>query len=249
MKKLLDDSRDILETAINLGELFVNLKYPDFQRKTTFVSLYHPDEYAIYDGKIKIDGRIIEKEEFYNLIKEVQYNSDVVKKAYFEDQIYMVGALARLNNHKEQLNPQAKELLEESKLKFPCYNPFYNILAQAIEVVHCLEEAIKILERLLKQEKLDIAGLPAEVPAKTGQGIGIIEAPRGLLIYKTALKEGMIENVNIITPTAQNLANLEADLEEIEHLGGFDKLTREQKEDKIKMLIRAYDPCVTCAVH
>jgi coenzyme F420-reducing hydrogenase alpha subunit len=246
LKQLLNDCQNNLELAINFGELFAKLKYPDFQRKTTFVSLYHPDEYAIYDGKIKVDKKIMEPEEFFPLIKEVQYNGDVVKKVYFNSQTYMVGALARLNNHREQLNPQAKELLEGSKLKFPCYNPFYNILAQAVELVHCLEEAIKIMSALVNQ-KIEVS--ENIITNKMGEGIGVIEAPRGLLFYKTKIKDGIIENVNIITPTAQNLPNLEADLEEIEHLGGFDKLNTKEKEDKIKMLIRAYDPCVTCAVH
>jgi len=252
LKQLLNDCQNNLESAIKLGELFAELKYPNFQRKTTFVSLYHPDEYAIYDGKIKVDNKIMEPKEFMPLIKEVQYNSDVVKKTYFNNQTYMVGALARLNNHREQLNPQAKELLEESKMfpasstDRPCYNPFYNILAQAVELVHCLEEAIKIMNELVNQ-KIEVS--ESVVPNRTGEGVGTIEAPRGLLFYKTNIKDGIIEHINIITPTAQNLANLEADLEEIEHLGGFDKLNTKEKEDKIKMLIRAYDPCVTCAVH
>ena len=38
-------------------------------------------------------------------------------------------------------------------------------------------------------------------------------------------------------------------LEEFEKIGGFKKLTLGEKKEKIKMLIRAYDPCVTCAVH
>ena len=253
LKQLLNDCRNNLELAVNLGELFINLKYPDFHRQTTFASLYSPDEYAIYDGKIKFNNRIMEPEEFMPLIKEVQNGNDVVKRAYFSDKSYMVGALARLNNHREQLNPQAMELLEKSKIKFPCYNPFYNIMSQAIELVHCMEEAIIILNNLIKLEKIEVSeiktGLPAEASAKAGEGLGVIEAPRGLLFYGLKIKDGIVENVNIITPTDQNLTNLEADLEEFEHIGGFVNLNKQEREDKIKMLIRAYDPCVTCAVH
>jgi sulfhydrogenase subunit alpha len=120
-------------------------------------------------------------------------------------------------------------------------------LAQAIEIVHCFEEAIKILDNLLKQEKLEIN--IETLSYKNGEGVGALEAPRGLLFYRVSINEGMVKDVNIITPTDQNLTNLEADLEEIEHLGGFENLNKEEKQDKIKMLIRAYDPCVTCAVH
>lgn len=246
LKQLLNDCQNNLELAVNLGELFINLKYPDFHRQTTFASLYSPDEYAIYDGKIKFGSRIMEPEEFMPMIKEVQNGNDVVKRAYFSDKSYMVGALARLNNHREQLNPQAQELLEKSKLKFPCYNPFYNIMSQAIEVVHCFEEAIIILNNLVNQ-KIEVSEI--NVQNRTGDGLGVIEAPRGLLFYGLKIKDGIVENVNIITPTDQNLTNLEADLEEFEHIGGFVNLNKQEREDKIKMLIRAYDPCVTCAVH
>lgn len=262
LNQLLSDCRNNLELAVQLGEFFINLKYPDFSRKTIFVSLYNSDEYAIYDGKISVDGKIMEPEEFFSHIKEVQEEDKVAKRAYFKDKTYMVGALARLNNHRGQLNPQAKELLEKSKLEFPCYNPFYNIMSQAIELVHCFEEAINILEKLLKQEKLDVTGLPIDsafvagatsakeaASTKAGEGLGVFEAPRGLIFYNLKIKDGIVENVNIITPTSQNLTNLEVDLEEFEHIKGFDNLNSEQRKDKIKMLIRAYDPCVTCAVH
>jgi coenzyme F420-reducing hydrogenase alpha subunit len=251
LKQLLNDIQNNLELAVKLGELFVNLKYPEFQRETTFVSFYNSNEYAIYDGQIKVGDKLMKPEEFMPLIKEVQKGNDPAKRSYFANKTYMVGALARLNNHCEQLNPQAKELLEESKLKFPCYNPFYNIMSQAIELVHCFEEAIKILNELTKLDKIDleITGLPTEVSAKTGSGIGVFEAPRGLLFYDAKIKEGIVEKVNIISPTCQNLANLEADLEEFEKIGGFENLNTEERKDKIKMLIRAYDPCVTCAVH
>jgi len=246
LKKLLGNCKKVLPLAIKLGELFVNLKYPDFVRKTTFVSLTNPSEYAVYEGKIKIDKEIIEPREFLSQIKEFQAGDKVAKRTHFIGKSYMVGALARLHNNREKLNPQAKNLLEKSGLQFPHSNPFYNILAQAIEVIHCFEEAIKILEKIIKQE-IKIKAI--NISNRTGEGIGAIEAPRGTLFYDVKIKNGIVENVNIITPTAQNIANLEDDLEEFERLGGFKDLNIKEREDKIKMLIRAYDPCVTCAVH
>jgi coenzyme F420-reducing hydrogenase alpha subunit len=158
----------------------------------------------------------------------------------------MVGALARLHNNRDKLNIEARKLLKKSGVKFPCHNPFYNILAQAVEVVHCFEEAIRILEKLFRRE-IEVG--EKNVKNRTGEGIGAIEAPRGTLFYNLKIKDSIVEKVNIITPTAQNIASLEDDLEELEKLVGFKDLTLEEKQDKIKMLIRAYDPCVTCSVH
>jgi len=246
LKELLNDLKNNLELAIKLGELFTKLKYPEFYRETSYVSLYNLDEYAIYNGNINVGKLNLKPEEFLLLVNEFQGPDKVAKRTKFAAKTYMVGALARLHNNRENLNPQAKKLLEKSGLKFPCYNPFYNILAQAVEIVHCFEESIKLLE-LLTIGEIKIS-LP-KASKRTGEGIGTIEAPRGTLFYSVKIKEGIIEDLNIITPTAQNLANLEGDLEEFEHIVGFKDLNREERADKIKMLIRAYDPCVTCSVH
>ncbi len=246
LKKLLKDCKKTLPLVIKLGELFTKLKYPDFSRKTTFVSLINPNQYAIYEGKIKARDRDIEPEEFLNQVKEFQAEDKVAKRTAFQEKSYMVGALARLHNNRDKLNSEAKKLLEKAGLKFPLFNPFYNILAQAVELVHCFEESIKILEKISNQE---IKTSEPEIKNKAGQGIGAIEAPRGTLFYSIKVKNGLVENVNIITPTAQNIANLEDDLDEFERIGGFEDLSKKEREDKIKMLIRAYDPCVTCAVH
>jgi len=255
LKKVLNDSRNTFDIVLRLADLFLQLKYPDFIRKTSYISLSNSDEYAIYDGKIMVDGKLdLNPKEFLMLIKEFQEKDSVAKRVKFAGNTYMVGALARLHNNWEQLNPSAKAVLEKSKIKFPFYNPFYNILAQAIELVHCFEETIKLLE-LITIGEIKISE-PKVTDRGDGQGIGAIEAPRGMLFYDLKLKQGLpagrqgiVESLNIITPTAQNLANLEADLEEFEKLAGFGRLSREQKADRIKMLIRAYDPCVTCSVH
>jgi coenzyme F420-reducing hydrogenase alpha subunit len=247
LKRVLNDFKNTFEIVLRLANMFLQLKYPDFLRQTSYVSLSKDDEYAIYDGKMKIDGRLnLNSKEFLMLIKEFQGSDKIAKRVKFAGKTYMVGALARLHNNREKLNPSARAVLEKSNIKFPLYNPFYNILAQAIEITHCWEEAIKLLELLLVGE---IKISEAKIKSRNGQGIGAIEAPRGTLFYDLNLKDGMVQDLNIITPTAQNLANLEADLEELERMAGFGKLSREQQEEKIKMLIRAYDPCVTCSVH
>jgi coenzyme F420-reducing hydrogenase alpha subunit len=246
LKQLLESCKTILPAVIKLGELFVELKYPNFERKTSYVSLTHSSEYAIYEGDLKVDDKTMKPGEFLGQVKEFQTEDKVVKRTHIDNHSYMVGALARINNNGDKLNLEAKKLLEKSGVRLPSYNPFYNILGQAVELVHCFEEAIKLLEKVLANE---IKAGEIGVQNRNGQGVGAIEAPRGTLFYNTKIKDGFVENINIITPTAQNIANLEDDLEEFEKLGGFKGLSPKERENKIKMLIRAYDPCVTCAVH
>jgi coenzyme F420-reducing hydrogenase alpha subunit len=235
---------DLIKQAAKLVKLFIKLKYPKLDRKTEYICLTHNDEYAIYNGDIKSsDGYEISEEKFSKKISEIQKQYEAVKKVKLSGNSFMVGAIARLNNNHKQLNPLAKTLLKQSGVKLPTYNSFYNILAQAIELVHMLEECQIILNKLqIKSEQ------PKAFNVKASQAVAAIEAPRGTLFHYYKIdKEGIIVDCNIITPTAQFLFNLEDDL--IKYLPNIKKMSAKEKREKIRLLIRAYDPCISCATH
>lgn len=247
IRQIRESAKKILPDAIKLASFFAKLHYPEFNRETNFVSLKSDSEYAIYDGKITINGKSIEKDifPFMEKIKEYQVVEDAVKRTTINEKPYKVGAIARINNNAEQLNPKAKKILQAAKINLPSQNPFHNILAQAVEIVHSIEETIK-----LTKKKITIKTENLKYEIKQGSGAAAIEAPRGTLFYFYEIREnGLVKNCNIITPTAQNLARLEEDLKiwlpRLEKEG----LNEKQIKDKIRMLIRAYDPCLTCATH
>ena len=231
-----------LPEAEKFTNFFVKLSYPEYKRETDYICLTDNKEYAVYEGKI--EG--LNTKDFLKKIKEVQIPESVVKRTSYKGS-YMVGALPRIKNNNQYLNPIAKKIFLESGIQNHYFNPFYNILAQAIEVTHFLEEAVKIIDKLLE---IGIKEEKQKITLKSGRGIEAMEAPRGTLFYDVQLtKDGIVSDLNIITPTVQNLANLEKDLEDFEKLKGWDKLKKEQRKQKIAMLIRAYDPCITCATH
>lgn len=246
-------------SAQNLTNLFLSLKHPEFTRAASYVSLSDPKEYALYGDPVKISG---DKEEspanFLKIVQEYQLQNSVTKHSYYQGKPFMVGALSRINNNSKQLNPAAKKSLKSTKNTWPSFNPFYNILAQSIELIHCVEEAKKLLHQALLKDltKNDLAEKETLIAARiksmkdTASGTAAIEAPRGTLYYFYEIdKRGKIKNCNIITPTAQNMARLERDVEEyLPKIVGKKNPTKET-EEKIKMLIRAYDPCITCATH
>jgi len=154
----------------------------------------------------------------------------------------MMGALARVNLKYDQLFPETRELAEGLGFKVPDYNPFHNNLAQAIEIVHGIEDCIQMIESLdPKEEK-------PRVEVRAGEAGAITEAPRGLDHHWYAInRRGIVEKANIVTPTAHNFLSIEKDLKEM-----TDRIAdRPIKEIKrwCELLVRAYDPCFSCSVH
>jgi coenzyme F420-reducing hydrogenase alpha subunit len=89
---------------------------------------------------------------------------------------------------------------------------------------------------------------PLDVTPKEGRGVGVVEAPRGLLFHDyTYAADGKITGANCIIPTGQNVANIEADMRSL--APGLVSVGREVAELALKMLVRAYDPCISCATH
>lgn len=246
LKRLLDEQPEILKVGLGLINLFEKIKFPGFSRDTEFIALKHKKEYAVYNGDIvSTKGLFVPAAEYSRELKEFQRAGEVVNLVQRHQNSYMVGALARLNISAAYLNKNARRALKKLNLNLPCYNTFYNLSAQMIEVIHFIEETEKILKRLLK---LDLKKHQVNYQIRPGQGVGASEAPRGLLIHSYQIdKNGRILKANIITPTAQFLLNLEKDLQVF--IPKLKRLSDKEKQKKIKMLVRAYDLCISCAVH
>jgi len=247
LRKIVADSSVALQDALALGEFFRKIKIPDFQRATEYVSLDKKGTYAIYDGDIiSSQGLHIPVEKFEQDFHYLQKQNEVIKKLDHEGHSYMVGAIARINNSRNKLNPAASQYLESLNLTFPGYNPFHNILAQMVEIIHCVEESAKLIKELLHADLNAVVTQKYEI--KEGIGVAAVEAPRGTLYYHVEVDaKGYVKNVNIITPTAQFLANLEDDV--ADYIKQIIDLDDKAKQNKLRGFIRAYDPCISCAVH
>ncbi|MGD9497235.1 MAG: Ni/Fe hydrogenase subunit alpha [Armatimonadota bacterium] len=229
-------------------ELFATIELPDFERPTEYVSLKHPERYAFYDGDIfSSEGHRLPVRRYREAIQERVVPYSTAKHARWNRPQYMVGALARLNNNYEQLHPAAKETARRLGMSPPVHNPFAITLAQLVECVHCVEDAIELID------ELTVSGIHQEhqqapVQPRAGHGAGAVEAPRGMLLHEYEFdEEGRCLAANHVIPTAQNLGNLEADMREyVPRIAAesSDRITR-----KLEMLVRAYDPCISCSAH
>ncbi len=232
--------------AKELAMIFSQLTYPKFNRETEYFSLQQKDEYAWYDGDLVSSmGVIVSAKKFLKDIKEIQKPYTLVKSVSHQGQPFMVGALARINLNHRHLNAAAQAVLDGSPISFPDFNPFHNVLAQAIEVLHCLEE----FARLAKEYSQAKSNQPfVAVKPGAGRGVGTGEAPRGTLYHEYTLDDrGVITACNIITPTAQFLYNIEKDLND--YLPQLKSKSLADQKKEIRKMIRAYDPCISCATH
>lgn len=247
LRKIAEDSKEILRLAQELGEFFKKIKIPEFFRETEYVCMQNNGEYAIYDGDIVSNrGFHIPVENFETSFHELQRQQEVIKRVEHEGESYMIGAIARVNINRDKLSPMAFKYLSGLGWKFPYYNPFGNILAQMVEVIHSIEISAQLIRELLQSDLKEV--VTKEYAVKEGTGAAAIEAPRGTLYYHVDVDvKGYIKNVNIITPTAQFLGNLEDDI--AAYIPSIIDLEGKEREKKLRAFIRAYDPCVSCAVH
>lgn len=227
-------------------ELFSKLKLPAFERDTEYIALHKADEYCYIDGEIaSSDGGQWTLDEYRQVTNEylVQYSS--AKRCRNQRETYMVGALARVNLSFDQLHPKAKAAAAALNLKPKCINPYMNTVAQVVEIVHCLEDAIQLADVLIAR------GIVWEEPAKpsrlSGEGVGACDVPRGTLFHNYVVKDGLVSGANCIIPTGQNLANIEADMHAL-----VPRILDRRPEEitlSLEMLVRAYDPCISCSTH
>ncbi|RLI31183.1 Ni/Fe hydrogenase subunit alpha [Candidatus Bathyarchaeota archaeon] len=246
LKVLLDKLKNVRDDAAKTVELFAKLSIPDFERNTEYAALKNEAEYGLYDGYVaSSEGLKVEARNYKDTVVEVVKPYSTAKFSFRNGKPFCVGALARLNINKDQLNDEAKKVMDNVGVKFPSYNPYHYNIAQAVEVVHCVEESIKIIEDLLS---IGLRDEQADVKVKAGVGASVVEAPRGILYHKYSIDEdGFIREADILTPTAQNVANIEEDIRVM--LPTLLNLPRKQATARIESLIRAYDPCISCSVH
>jgi coenzyme F420-reducing hydrogenase alpha subunit len=225
-------------------ERFKNCTYT-FDRKTKFMALV-ANPFSFLEGHIVSDkGDWIDEKDFREHLEHVVIPYSHASGYEFKGNSYMVGSLARMNLSKDTLHPKTKKSIPEVLAMFPSTNIFHNNLAQAVELLHCLDESIELLEKTSFVKEA-----PMQPTKKSGGGIGVIEAPRGTLYHKVIIGEdGNVIEGEIVVPTGQNQINIEQDMKRrLEEMlpQNPDKETIQLELEKI---IRAYDPCMSCASH
>ena len=247
LKAMLPDLEWALQASIDTLHLVSSFDYPDHEMDYEHVSLKHPTEFPMNDGRVVSSrGLDIPVEEYEKHFEEVHVpQSNALHSVKLPDRThYLVGPLPRVNLCFDQLTPIAKKEAEACKVEWPCNNNFKSIIARAIELIDSCEEAIAII----KDYNAELN--PCRIPytPRAGSGCHATEAPRGLIYHRyTVGEDGLIATAKITPPTAQNLGMMEDDLRAfIPTITGYNDLTATRK---CEHLVRNYDPCISCATH
>ena len=249
-KKLLSAAPDLAATLETVGALAGAI--PAFSRPTEYMALHSKDEYALYDGQIQSvladgDKASYKVADYKKCTNEYMAPTSTAKYTKNRLASYAAGALARFNNNHAQLHSQAKKAAAALGLKPICVNPYMNTVAQVVEIVHSYHESLRLVEELIKK------GIREEGPVKPtkySRGAGAVEVPRGILFHEYAYdKKGMCLGGNCIIPTNQNHANIQKDFERLVPELLDQGFAEEEMKKRLEMLVRAYDPCISCSTH
>lgn len=241
---LLSKLRDAVTDAEAVVRWTAALDFPEDAQDFLSVALHHPDEYAIYEGRVVSDaGLDLSVADYETHFAEHHEPHSTALFSLLDGKPYLVGPLARLNINRNQLG-QTLDALGDIGIEFPSRNMFHSIVARAIELHYAIHEAIQILEGYSYPDQPHV-----EVSPRAGVGFGASEAPRGLLWHRYEFDDrGHVISARIVPPTSQNQARIEEDLRNsLQHFGlhHSDEAIRLRGET----VIRNYDPCISCATH
>lgn len=248
VQQLLTLLKEAKGPALRTLDLFLTLDYPRLESTREHVSLHQThDDWPLLTGTLVSDaGEEFDQHAYERYFTEYVDRWSTAKFVVREGKSYQLGALPRINNNVHGLAPDLKAKCRKAGITFPSKNPFHNIVAQAVELVHWVRRA----EKLLAAHKEGFPHEPINVTPRAGTGVGVVEVPRGVLFHTYTVDEnGYITRANIMTPTCQNLKAMQEDCEQyLQQL--LDNGAQKQAIIlEMEKLIRAYDPCFSCSTH
>ncbi len=242
---LLRDLRAALEEAEQLLDWTSTFAFPEFARDYELVSLRHPSEYPMNEGRlVSTKGLDIDVHDFRDHLREEQVAHSTALHAQIVGRgAYQCGPLARFVQNFDRLSPRAAAAAARVGLDPTCRNPFRMLLVRGVETIYAIGEAIRVIEAYVPPTP---AAIP--LPMRAGVGHAVTEAPRGILYHRYELDDaGLVTHAQITPPTSQNQRGIEEDLRAMGPT--LAKLSLEDATRHAEHAIRNYDPCISCSTH
>ena len=245
LRTLVEDLKWALDASLSTARLVAGFEFPDFEQDYEFVSLSHPDEYPLNEGRLVsnrgLDIDAADYEEHF--VEHHVQHSNALHSSLRERGSYLVGPMARFNLNFARLPEIARQAARDCGVAPPCRNPFRSIVVRAIEMVFACHEALRAIG-----EYSPPAAPRVELPSRAVTGCAATEAPRGTLYHRYQFDErGIILLAKIVPPTSQNQKRIEDDLRNF--VPGLMARPDEEITLRCEQAVRNYDPCISCATH
>ncbi|HSW30493.1 MAG TPA: Ni/Fe hydrogenase subunit alpha [Longimicrobiales bacterium] len=244
-----------------LGHLRELADFGSFE--SNFLSIVRPDgALDIYDGVLRAidaDGKIIfdqvDNQAYLDYIAEEVRPWTYMKFPFIRSLgpakgWYRVGPLARINTCDFIDTPLAEEARKEFKTLGggrPVHVSMAYHWCRMIEILHCVEK----IGQLLRDPDLQGTDLVAPGGERRSEGVGILEAPRGTLFHHYRVGEDdLVTMCNLIVSTTNNNEPMNRAVTGVAKkvMSGQATIT-EGMMNQVEVVIRAYDPCLSCATH
>lgn len=220
----------------------------EFDRGREFLALIPDGGYGYFGNTVQSSGGWQQSISGYKnyLNEQVVDYSHAKRSRGTSDRPIMVGSMARMYMFGNALSNGAYKFYAASSLSSGKANTIYNNLAQAIEILEALQRAKTIItglpEKYPERELQD----PKNIEFRAGSAVGAVECPRGTLYHHYAIDEsGKVVAADMVTPSAQNTWSIEEDIRALVKAG----TPNVDVQNQLETLVRAYDPCNTCATH
>ena len=162
----------------------------------------------------------------------------------FQGHIMRANSLARINLTDSFGTPKADAYLKRFGEAYgkPAHAILFFDLCRGIELVFSLEKAHQMLEFDLEHGETEIGYAP-----KDGTGFGLVEAPRGPLIHRYEVENGLIKQADFIIPTVHNMLAIRRALTVAAKRYVSQDGISSELERAVGRVVRAFDPCIACA--
>ncbi len=260
---------DVFKDIVLKNSKYVELITSDAYTHRTYYMGLVDDENKVnfYDGKLRVvdpNGKEFVKFDVHDYLEHIAEHVEpwtyitfpFLKKIGWkgfvdgEDSgIYSVAPLARLNVADGMATPIAQEAYEEMYETLggkPVHHTLANHWARVIEMIYAAER-IKELANDPEIGSEHVRELPTETPEV---GIGVVEAPRGVLIHHYETDErGVIKKANLLVATQHNAARISLSVDKAARSLIKGGNVNDGLLNMVEMAFRAYDPCLACGTH
>jgi F420-non-reducing hydrogenase large subunit len=265
----------VLNDVVLANKAYVDMILSDpYTHKTYNMGLVdEKGKVNFYDGKVRVTGPdgakhaeyepknyldyVAEHVEPYSYLK-YPYLKKIGWKGFVDgvdSGVYKATPLSRLNASDGMATPLAQAeyerfyetLTKDKSGKTPVHATLATHWARVVELVYASEATLE----LARDEEITSDKIRTIPEGIVGEGVGIVEAPRGTLThhYKTD-KNGIVTEANLIVGTTNNNAPITMSIKRAAE-GVIKKGVQitEGMLNRIEMAFRAYDPCFGCATH